>query len=66
MSGAAGQQHRGAAAGGFGLPDHATVAVRDLMRDATFTWTGKYQRVRLDPAGLPFAIWQIALPGTLP
>jgi hypothetical protein len=23
-------------------------------------WTGKLQRVRLDPAALPFALWRIA------
>jgi starch synthase (maltosyl-transferring) len=47
----------------MGLPDSATVAVRDLMRDVSFTWTGKYQQVRLDPASLPFAIWQLTVPG---
>ena len=26
-------------------------------------WTGKIQRIRLDPADLPFAIWRIAPPG---
>ena len=30
------------------------------MRDRRFVWTGKMQRVRLDPADLPFAIWRIA------
>jgi len=41
-------------------PDHATMKVRDLMRDTLFTWHGKLQRLRLDPAELPFAIWRIA------
>jgi starch synthase (maltosyl-transferring) len=42
------------------LPDHGSLAVEDLMRDHRFVWTGKLQRVRLDPAGLPFAVWRIA------
>ena len=37
------------------LPDDASVAVRDLMRDTISTWHGKLQRIRLDPADLPFA-----------
>jgi len=43
-------------------PDHATMKVSDLMRDMQFTWHGKLQRLRLDPAELPFAIWRI-MPG---
>ncbi len=43
----------------LGLPDHASVEVEDLMSDATFRWTGKVQHVRLDPGGLPFAIWRL-------
>jgi len=46
----------------FGLSDDATVSVGDLMRDAAFTWHGKLQRIRLDPAELPFAIWRITPP----
>jgi len=46
----------------FGLPDGGTVDVADLMRGTRFTWTGKIQRVRLDPADLPFAIWQLTVP----
>jgi starch synthase (maltosyl-transferring) len=42
------------------LPDYGSLAVEDLMRDHRFVWTGKLQRVRLDPAGLPFAVWRIA------
>ncbi len=41
------------------MPDHASVAVRDLMRDRDFVWHGKLQRIRLDPAELPFAIWRL-------
>jgi starch synthase (maltosyl-transferring) len=44
----------------WGLPDDGSVSVEDLMRDARFIWTGKLQRVRLDPAELPFAIWRVA------
>ena len=40
-------------------PDNATMKVSDLMRDTVFTWHGKLQRLRLDPAELPFAIWRI-------
>jgi starch synthase (maltosyl-transferring) len=40
-------------------PDNATIKVSDLMRDTVFTWHGKLQRLRLDPAELPFAIWRI-------
>src|SRR5262252_5765283 len=39
--------------------DHAPMKVNDLMRDTVFTWHGKLQRLRLDPAELPFAIWRI-------
>ncbi len=41
------------------LPDSASVAVRDMMRDHNFAWHGKLQRIRLDPAELPFAIWRV-------
>ena len=43
----------------WGLSDAAAVAVADLMDDHTFTWQGKMQHIRLDPAVLPFAIWRI-------
>jgi starch synthase (maltosyl-transferring) len=43
----------------WGLPDDASMAVRDLMRDADFAWQGKLQRIRLDPADQPFAIWRV-------
>ena len=47
----------------WGLPDHAALAATDLMRGHRFVWTGKSQHIRLDPADLPFAVWQIAPPG---
>jgi starch synthase (maltosyl-transferring) len=45
------------------MPDHASVAVRDLVRDLDFVWHGKLQRIRLDPAELPFAVWRLAPSG---
>lgn len=44
----------------FGLTDQAGIMVSDLMRDTSFSWHGKYQRIRLDPANLPFAIWRMS------
>ena len=44
----------------LGVPDDGAVAVEDLMRDHQFVWTGKVQRVLLDPAEMPFAIWRVA------
>jgi starch synthase (maltosyl-transferring) len=44
----------------WGLPDSGTLEVEDLLTDRRFTWTGKLQRLRLDPAVLPYAIWRIA------
>ena len=44
----------------WGLPDHASLNATDLMRGHQFIWTGKQQRIRLDPRDLPFAIWQVA------
>jgi starch synthase (maltosyl-transferring) len=42
------------------LSDDASVTVHDLMRDTAATWHGKLQRIRLDPADLPFALWRIS------
>ncbi len=42
------------------LPDNESLAATDLVRGHRFVWTGKQQRIRLDPADLPFAIWQVA------
>jgi len=30
-----------------------------LMTDRNFTWAGKTQHIRLDPAVMPFALWRI-------
>ena len=43
----------------WGLPDSASVAVTDLMAGHRFTWAGKIQHIRLDPAAMPFAVWRI-------
>lgn len=48
------------------LPDDGALEVEDLMRGHRFVWQGKTQRVRLDPADLPFAIWRIAPAGARP
>jgi starch synthase (maltosyl-transferring) len=44
----------------FGLSDHDSLAVEDLVRQHRFTWTGKYQRIRCDPGEIPFWIWRIS------
>ncbi len=46
----------------WGLPDTGSVAVDDLMRGHRFVWSGKTQRIRLDPADLPFAVWRVTPP----
>ncbi len=43
----------------FGIADDGAVDVEDLIADRAFTWWGKNQHVRLDPAQYPFAIWRI-------
>jgi starch synthase (maltosyl-transferring) len=48
------------------LPDHGSLYVEDLMRGGGSVWTGKLQRVRLDPMDLPFAIWRATSPENLP
>jgi starch synthase (maltosyl-transferring) len=50
----------------WNLPDDGIVEVEDLMRGAHFTWHGKVQHVRLDPAELPFAIWRVTPSGGRP
>lgn len=44
----------------LGLPDDAAVAVEDLWSGHRFVWTGKVQRVRLDPYSNPAGLWRIA------
>ncbi len=43
----------------FGLPDHASLAAEDLMRDVKFIWHGKMQNVWLNPYEIPFCIWRV-------
>lgn len=47
----------------FGLPDEASVEVRDLIHGNSFTWHGKFQSLTLEPETRPYAIWQIFAPG---
>ncbi|HUN41193.1 MAG TPA: maltotransferase domain-containing protein [Acetobacteraceae bacterium] len=47
----------------FRQPDDGALDAVDLMRGNRFTWHGKHQHLRLDPADLPFAIWQVTAPG---
>jgi len=47
----------------FAQPDDGALDAVDLMRGYRFTWHGKRQHLRLDPADLPFAIWQVTAPG---
>jgi starch synthase (maltosyl-transferring) len=41
----------------WSLPDDGQLRVEDLVRDASTTWTGKFQRVTLTP-DQPYAIWR--------
>ena len=41
------------------LPDHGALLVEDLIHDQEFVWTGKLQKVRLDPTKLAYAIWRL-------
>jgi starch synthase (maltosyl-transferring) len=43
----------------FGVADDGALAAEDLMRGIAFTWVGKYQPVRFDPAEIPFSIWRV-------
>ena len=40
------------------LPDSAAVLVENLLTGDRFTWTGKFQRIRLPPEE-PYAIWRL-------
>jgi starch synthase (maltosyl-transferring) len=44
----------------WGLADNGSLAVEDLVRHQHFVWSGKLQRIRLDPNELPYAIWRLA------
>ncbi|MDQ1902268.1 alpha-1,4-glucan--maltose-1-phosphate maltosyltransferase [Paracoccus sp. WLY502] len=47
----------------FGLPDEASVEVRDLIHGNSFTWHGKNHWLELEPHSRPYAIWQLFAPG---
>jgi starch synthase (maltosyl-transferring) len=42
----------------WNLPDGGTLPMEDVIAGRAFTWTGKVQRIRLDP-GMPFGIWRV-------
>jgi len=42
------------------LPDDGTIEVEDLVGGNRFSWHGKNQQLRLDPAVLPFSIWRLS------
>ncbi len=46
----------------FGLPDHASIGVEDLIAGNRFTWTGKVQHMFLDPNERPYACWRLIPP----
>lgn len=48
----------------FGLPDHGSIEVRDLLHGNRFTWHGKTQWLDLEPHSRPYAIWQLIAPGS--
>jgi len=43
----------------MGLPDYASTHGEDLMNGHRWTWHGKQQFMRIDPAYQPFGIWRI-------
>jgi starch synthase (maltosyl-transferring) len=47
----------------FGLPDHASIQVEDLLSGHRFTWNGKVQQIWLDPEHQPCALWRLIPPG---
>ncbi|SMC87481.1 alpha-1,4-glucan--maltose-1-phosphate maltosyltransferase [Rhizobium sp. RU36D] len=43
----------------FGKDDGGRLDLEDLIGGNSFSFNGKWQRLRLDPAQLPFAIWRV-------
>ncbi|TPP04255.1 maltotransferase domain-containing protein [Rhizobium glycinendophyticum] len=43
----------------FGMDDGGTMALEDLIGGNRFSFNGKWQRIRLNPQHLPFAIWRV-------
>jgi len=46
----------------FGLPDDASVEVESLLDGRRFSWHGKVQHIRIDPADSPVRIWRLRPP----
>jgi starch synthase (maltosyl-transferring) len=46
----------------WGLPDHASVEVEDLLNGMRFTLYGKTHRIALDPAERPVIVWRLVPP----
>jgi starch synthase (maltosyl-transferring) len=44
----------------FGLSDHDSVRVADLISGTDFTWQGKHQRLHLEPDRRPVGIWRLS------
>jgi starch synthase (maltosyl-transferring) len=42
----------------WGVPDQGTLPVTDLIAGRALRWSGKWQRVTLDPV-FPFALWRV-------
>jgi starch synthase (maltosyl-transferring) len=42
----------------WGVPDNGSLPVMDLIAGRTLAWSGKWQRVTLDPV-FPFALWRV-------
>jgi len=47
----------------FGLEDHGSIEVEDLVTGARFVWTGKIQHLWLDPAVRAYHLWRLVPPG---
>ena len=47
----------------FGLGDHDSLEVEELMTGTPLRWQGKLQHWYFDPGRLPFAIWRVRKPG---
>jgi starch synthase (maltosyl-transferring) len=43
----------------WNLPDHGDLKATDLLAGHGFVWSGKLQRISLDPVKNPYAIWRI-------
>jgi starch synthase (maltosyl-transferring) len=46
----------------FGLPDHGSIGVEDLLKGGSFRLTGKTHRIALEPAQNPVVIWRLVPP----